>query len=218
MRFRPVQPLLRGVGDLKLCGRVPLTIRGFAVLAATIACFSTALPNALAQAATGIEESITGVVLVKLSPPIYPPLARQARMAGDVKLRLSIRRDGTVESGTPVSGDEALVPAALESARQSQFECRGCTQANTEYSMTYTFQVLGELDRCCCTTKIGATTGSKAEHYGVSQLQNHITLSVDPICVCPDACDADRAQAHSQFRSLKCLYLWKCGAHSVSIQ
>ena len=219
MRFRLVQPLLRGVGDLKLRGRVPSTIPGFIVLAATIACFSTALPDALAQAATGIEESTTIVILTKLSSPIYPPLARQGRIAGDVKVQLSIRPDGSVESATPVSGHTWLVPAALESARQSRFECRGCSGTAISYSMTYTFQMVGELDRCCCTT--GAPRDSVAERYSapqVSQSQDHVTLTAAPLCVCPDACDAEWAQAHSRFRSAKCLYLWRCGVHAVSIE
>jgi hypothetical protein len=189
------------------------------VLAVVIACFSAALPNALAQATTGNDSPPTGVMLIDLSPPLYPPLARQGRIAGDVKVQLSIRPDGSIESATPVSGHRWLVPAALESARQSQFECRGCSGTAISYSMTYTFQMVGELDRCCCTT--GAPRDSVAESYSVpqvSQSQDHVTLRAAPLCVCPDACDADWAQAHSKFRSAKCLYLWRCGVHAVSIE
>jgi hypothetical protein len=190
--------------------------RRFVALATLVIFSSTALPNALAQAATGIEETASGVVLTKLSPPIYPPLARQARTSGDVKLQLSIRPDGSVDSALPVSGDAVLVPAALESALQSRFECRGCSKTNA-YSMTYTFQVLGELDRCCCTR--GASTPSTPGGYGVSQSQDHVTITAAPVCICPDACAEDWAQAHSKFRSAKCLYLWKCGVNRrISIQ
>ena len=208
MHFRLVRTFLRGVGDLKLCGRVRSTIRGFTVLAATIACFLASLQSALAQATNGKQESLPGVVLTKLFPPLYPPLARQARIVGDVKVQLSIRPDGSVGSAAPVSGDAVLVPAAMESARQSQFECRGCSETNIAYSMTYTFQVLGELDRCCCTAKTGASTDSAAGRYGVSQLQDHVTLTVGPVCVCPDACTEAWAQEHSKFRSV----------HAVSIE
>jgi hypothetical protein len=216
MRSRLAQALLRECrrAELSRVG-VASPIRRFAVLATLGIFFLTALPNALAQAATGIEESASGVVLIKLSPPIYPPLARQARTSGDVKLQLSIRPDGSVESASPVSGDAVLVPAALESGVQSQFECRGCSKT-TAYSMTYTFQVLGELDRCCCTQ--GALTPSTPGGYGVSQAQDHVTITAAPACVCPDACAEDWAQGHSKFRSPKCLYLWKCGVHRISIQ
>jgi hypothetical protein len=216
MRFRLAQVFLLECWRAELSRtRVASPIRGFAALATLIILFSAALPNALAQAATGNEESTTGVVLIKLSPPLYPPLARQARTGGDVKVQLSIRPDGSVESASPVSGDAILIPAALESALQSRFECRGCSKTNA-YSMTYTFQVLGELDRCCCSQ--GASTPSTPGGYGVSQSQEHVTITAAPGCICPDACDADWAQAHSRFRSAKCLYLWKCGVHPVSIQ
>jgi TonB family protein len=194
--------------------RVALPVREFAALATVTIFFSTALPNALAQAATRNEESATGVILIKLSPPLYPPLARQARTVGDVKVQVSVRPDGSVESAASVSGDAGLVPAALDSARQSQFECRGCSKT-TAYSMTYTFQVLGKLDRCCCTQ--GISTNSMAGRYGVSQSEDHVTLTVDPACICPDSCAEDRALAHSKFRSAKCFYLWKCGVYPTEI-
>jgi outer membrane biosynthesis protein TonB len=40
----------------------------------------------------------TGVVLTKLVPPVYPPLARQAQIAGDVMVRVLIRQDGSKSS------------------------------------------------------------------------------------------------------------------------
>jgi hypothetical protein len=216
MRCRLAQALLRECrrAELSRVG-VASPVCRLAVLATLVIFFSTALSNALAQAATGVEKSARGVVLTKLSPPIYPPLARQARTSGDVKLQLSIRPDGSVESASPISGDAVLVPAALESALQSQFECRGCSKT-TAYSMTYTFQVLGELDRCCCTQ--GALTPSTPGGYGVSQSQDHVTITAAPACICPDACAHDWAQAHSRFRSPKCLYLWTCGVRWISIQ
>jgi TonB family protein len=89
------------------------------------------------QAAPGAEAQ-TGVVLVKLSPPIYPPLARQARIGGDVQVKVHVRADGTVASVELLSGHRMLAPAAVESAKNSEYECRGCT-GETEYTVTYTF-------------------------------------------------------------------------------
>jgi TonB family protein len=87
--------------------------------------------TALAQTSPSAEISQGKVVLTKLSPPIYPPLARQARITGDVKIQLRIRKDGGIESAEVVSGHAVLKQAALESAQQSQFECQGCGQALT---------------------------------------------------------------------------------------
>jgi TonB family protein len=58
-----------------------------------------------------------------LVPPTYPPLARAARIAGDVQVRIGVRRDGTVASAEVVSGHPMLQPAALASAQKSTFRC-----------------------------------------------------------------------------------------------
>jgi TonB family protein len=74
-----------------------------------------------------VPAAAAGVLLVKLSPPAYPPLARQARIMGDVRIQLAIRRDGSIESSEVVSGHPRLKHEALESAQQSEFECGGCS-------------------------------------------------------------------------------------------
>jgi hypothetical protein len=38
------------------------------------------------------------LVLTKLSPPTYPPLARQARLVGDLEICVEIGRDGGIET------------------------------------------------------------------------------------------------------------------------
>ena len=95
--------------------------------------------NAFAQTAAQSATPQTGVVMTKLSPPMYPPLARQARIMGDVKIDLRIRQDGSVESAALFSGHPMLAPAALDSVQKSEFECRGCAVSGASYSMTYTF-------------------------------------------------------------------------------
>lgn len=50
--------------------------------------------------------------------PAYPPLARQARIAGVVELMGIISRDGRIQQLRVVSGHPLLVPAALEAVRQ----------------------------------------------------------------------------------------------------
>jgi len=50
--------------------------------------------------------------------PVYPPLARQSRISGEVRLEAVISRDGTIESLRVMSGHPLLVPAAIEAVRQ----------------------------------------------------------------------------------------------------
>src|SRR6266849_252685 len=80
---------------------------------------------------TAATETKKGAALAKLHPPTFPPLANQARIAGDVELELGIRQDGSVESATVVSGHPLLAQAAMESAKLSQFQCYGCAHSVT---------------------------------------------------------------------------------------
>jgi periplasmic protein TonB len=56
--------------------------------------------------------------LLKQALPVYPPLARQARVSGDVELLAVIGIEGTVKELTLVSGNPLLVRAAMDAVRQ----------------------------------------------------------------------------------------------------
>src|SRR5260370_17119702 len=102
-----------------------------------------AVCESLAKNAVRPETSLNGVAFTKLSEPVYPPLARQTRIVGDVQLMLKVRRDGSVESATVVSGHPLLQLAALESARNSKFKCRKADQpASIQLCNTFPLVVL----------------------------------------------------------------------------
>lgn len=191
-----------------------------AALAAVISFFLLTTLSIVAQdTPTAPPPSETGAVLIKLSPPIYPPLARQARIMGDVRIQVLIRKDGSVESVEVVSGHPMLKSVALESAQQSQFECKEC-EGPTLVDVTYSFDLntaKADPDPCCCSHTAPKEQPAEAKS---SQLGNHIVVTVDPglFCICPDACTARWAEEHSHYRALKCLYLWKCGFRQISIQ
>jgi TonB family protein len=50
--------------------------------------------------------------------PVYPPLAKQARIQGVVHLTAIIGRDGTVQHLEVISGHPLMVPAALDAVKQ----------------------------------------------------------------------------------------------------
>lgn len=56
--------------------------------------------------------------LVRQPRPVYPPLAKQARIQGVVKLNAIISRDGTIMNLSVLSGHPLLVPAAMEAVKQ----------------------------------------------------------------------------------------------------
>lgn len=144
--------------------------------------------NAAGQSAAR-DTTQTGVVLSKLSQPTYPQMARIAHITGDVQLKLGIRKDGSIESAVAVSGHPLLKEAALESAQQSLFECRGCGDEVTYYSLIYSFQyAIGPLS-----------------DVQVVQSLNHVTILAPGVRITLDN------RAYIRVRSMKCLYLWRCG-------
>ena len=65
----------------------------------------------------GAPISNTGNILKKV-PPVYPPVARAARVQGTVLLHAIIGRDGHVENLDVVSGPPLLQGAAIDAVSQ----------------------------------------------------------------------------------------------------
>src|SRR2546427_559280 len=51
-------------------------------------------------------------------PPVYPPLAKQARIQGVVRLNAIINKEGLIEQLAAVSGHPLLIPSALEAVKK----------------------------------------------------------------------------------------------------
>jgi protein TonB len=60
--------------------------------------------------------------LINQIKPNYPPLARQTRISGTVRLHAIIGKDGTVQSLTLESGHPLLVQAALDAVKQWRYQ------------------------------------------------------------------------------------------------
>ena len=54
--------------------------------------------------------------------PVYPPLAKQARIQGVVKLNAVISKEGAIEQLTVVSGHPLLIPSALEAVKKWRYK------------------------------------------------------------------------------------------------
>ena len=157
-----------------------------------------------AQDSASADTPQAGVVLVKVSPPVYPPLARQAHISGDVKLDIHIRADGSVSSVDLFSGHPILATAAVDSAKKSQFECRRCNEDGHSYSLTYAFKV-ADSGNCC-------TAHERLPE--VTQSSGLITISAPALCICDPAASITRLKR----RSAKCLYLWRCASRVIDLQ
>jgi len=60
--------------------------------------------------------------LVNKVQPQYPPLARQTRISGTVKLHAIIGKDGSVQQLQVVSGHPLLVQSALDAVKQWRYQ------------------------------------------------------------------------------------------------
>src|SRR5438067_796485 len=77
----------------------------------------------LSAAALAQEHKIS---VQKFEAPKYPPIARQARIQGEVKLALEVAADGSVTDVKVLSGPPLLTQAAIDNARLWRFHCNGC--------------------------------------------------------------------------------------------
>src|ERR1700685_881054 len=62
--------------------------------------------------------SVQAALLVNKVQPVYPPLARQTRISGTVRLHAIISKSGSVESLEVISGHPLLVRAAMDAVKQ----------------------------------------------------------------------------------------------------
>lgn len=133
------------------------------------------------------------VKIVALKPPAYPPIALAARVTGKVHLKVALLENGTTGDIQIESGPPMLQQAALESAKGSRFEFDKNRATEKSYALTYQFT----LEFSDCSTK------PYRSPPGFSFNSDTVTV----IGKAPMTCDP----AAINVRSLKCLYLWKCG-------
>ncbi len=81
---------------------------------------SLAASQVHAQRIRAIESVMTDHITKRVDP-IYPPLAKQARIQGEVILRVEISKSGDVENMQLVSGHPMLAPAAIDAVKQWKY-------------------------------------------------------------------------------------------------
>jgi protein TonB len=66
--------------------------------------------------------SVQRANLINQTRPVYPPLARQARIQGTVKLTAIISKDGSIQKLEVLSGHPLLIPAALQAVKEWRYK------------------------------------------------------------------------------------------------
>ncbi len=161
---------------------------------------------ALSSGMTGAQNSLSSasppseqVILSKLAPISYPENAQKAHIVGTVEISLRIRQDGTVESAVATSGHTMFREAALESAQNSQFQCKNCKSAITPCSLTYQFNIVDGNPQAC------------ENQFDVSPPPTQIDIATGVIKVFAwELWTCDPSIETYKVRAAKCLYLWKC--------
>jgi TonB family protein len=90
---------------------------------------------------------------VKRVSPIYPPLARQARIEGKVILRVTVTRAGDVQNLQLISGHSMLAPAAIDAIKQWKYQ---------------PYQVNGELVDVQTTVQVNFKLATKPTPSGIA--------------------------------------------------
>ncbi len=69
-----------------------------------------------------VSQGVAEGLLIHQIKPSYPPLARQARIQGDVVMQATISKDGSIENLSLQSGHPMLAPAAIEAVKQWKYK------------------------------------------------------------------------------------------------
>jgi protein TonB len=85
-----------------------------------------------------ISQGVTKGLLIRRVEPTYPPLARSARVQGEVVLSAIISTNGDIENLQLVSGHPMLVPAALSAVKQWRYKPYLLNGQPTEVETTIT--------------------------------------------------------------------------------
>ena len=112
------------MGSSGVIGGVPGGIPGGqmgGVIGGIISYTPVAVPKVATPQRVRVSQGVSAGLLVRRVNPNYPPLARQARISGQVVLRAVISKDGSIENLTLVSGHPMLAPAAIDAVKQWKY-------------------------------------------------------------------------------------------------
>jgi len=91
------------------------------VIGGIISSTPVAVPKVAAPQRVRVSQGVSQGLLIRKVNPVYPPLARQARISGTVVLRAVISKDGSIENLALVSGHPMLAPAAIDAVKQWKY-------------------------------------------------------------------------------------------------
>jgi TonB family protein len=163
----------------------------YQIVAAILALAVVGPGGARATSAQSIDARQGELVPIWLPRPEYPPIARSARVQGDVEVAAEVDAAGHVVTATMRSGHALFRAAAFEAARETHFAGRPPGAELSSYSLGYTF-ALGDSGR---PPRPPFTVTSTGAHLTTVTGVDLVSCGPSPLGV----------------RGPKCLYLWRCG-------
>jgi len=105
---------------------------------------TAALPKIATPQRVRVSSGVSTGLLIKKVTPVYPQLAKQARIQGSVVLQAEISKEGTIQNLQLISGHPMLAPAAIDGVNQCRYKAylpngeRGCleTQVVVNFSLS----------------------------------------------------------------------------------
>jgi periplasmic protein TonB len=92
------------------------------VIGGIISSTPVAVPKVAAPQRVRVSQGVSQGLLIKKIQPPYPPLARQARIQGQVVLQAEISKDGSIQNLRLISGHPMLAPSAIEAVKQWRYK------------------------------------------------------------------------------------------------
>jgi len=119
------EPPPPSAGVAGVVGGVPGGVPGGAlggVLGGIVSNQPTVIPKAATPQRVRVSQGVSQGLLIRQVKPVYPAIARQARIQGQVVLQAVISKTGDIEHLTLVSGHPMLAPAAIEAVKQWKYK------------------------------------------------------------------------------------------------
>ena len=92
------------------------------VIGGVISSTPVAVPKVATPQRVRVSQGVSQGLLIHRVQPMYPPLARQARIQGSVILQAEISKDGSIENLRLISGHPMLAPSAIEAVKQWRYK------------------------------------------------------------------------------------------------
>ncbi|MFZ0284521.1 MAG: energy transducer TonB [Terriglobales bacterium] len=109
------------------------------VIGGIISSTPVAVPKAVVPQRIRVSQGVTQGMIIRRVQPMYPPLARQARIQGPVVLQAEIGKDGSIQNLRLISGHPMLAPAAIEAIKQWKYKPYILNGEPVEVETTITF-------------------------------------------------------------------------------